>query len=82
MSLVRQGTGAPAWRKARRSVHNGDCVEVAHAGSEILVRDSKDPDAAMLGYLACTWRSFLIDTKNGKFDLLKLLIHIGGRLSD
>jgi hypothetical protein len=72
MSLVRPGIGVPAWRKARRSVHNGDCVEVAPAGSEILVRDSKHPNAAMLGCSARTWQLFLIDAKNGEFDPLKL----------
>jgi len=56
------------WRKARRSMGNGDCVEVAPAGSGVLVRDSKNPGAAVLGYPATAWRSFLLSAKQGNFD--------------
>jgi len=60
------------WRKARRSIGAGDCVEVAPANREILVRDSKDPDGVALGYPAGAWRSFLGHAKQGYFDAAKL----------
>jgi hypothetical protein len=56
------------WRKARRSMGNGDCVEVAAASRGVLVRDSKNPSAAVLGYPATAWRSFLVSAKLGNFD--------------
>jgi len=61
------------WRKARRSMGAGDCVEVAPTGSKVLVRDSKNLGSVMLGYSAGAWRSFLNDAKQGHFDVLKLL---------
>jgi hypothetical protein len=57
------------WRKARRSQGNGDCVEVAAANQEILVRDSKNPDGIVLGYPVGTWRSFLSSARRGAYDL-------------
>jgi hypothetical protein len=73
MSLAKSGTSALRWRKARHSIHNGDCVEVSPARSEVFVRDSKDPGGVMLGYPASTWRTFVFNAKNGEFDALKLL---------
>jgi hypothetical protein len=51
------------WRKARRSVGNGECVEVAEVGDSIGVRDSKDPDGPMLVYRAENWQQFLDGAK-------------------
>lgn len=73
MSLTEPGIQAPAWRKARRSVACGECVEVAPADGGILVRDSKSPGSGMLGYPVSTWRSFLSSAKQGQFDVLRLL---------
>jgi hypothetical protein len=53
------------WRKARRSVNNGACVEIAPADGKILVRDSKNPSGPPLGYAADVWRSFLVEAKKG-----------------
>ena len=52
-----------AWRKARRSVANGECIEVADGESQILVRDSKDLDGPVLGFRGESWRSFVARTK-------------------
>jgi len=73
MPLTEPGIRASAWRKARRSMTNGDCVEVAPTGSRILVRDSKNPNGATLGYPMATWRSFTSGAKQGDFDALRLL---------
>ena len=57
------------WRKARRSQHNGGCVEVANLGEVIAVRDSKRPEdgAHVVGRNA--FSAFLADAKAGRFDL-------------
>lgn len=36
------------WRKANRSGAGNDCVELAHYGSELVIRDSKNPNAGTL----------------------------------
>jgi len=72
MSLAESGIRAPVWRKARRSISNGDCVEVASAQPKILVRDSKNPDGVTLGYSAGSWSAFLSSAKRGGFDALSL----------
>lgn len=57
------------WRKARRSMSNGACVEVAASTSRILVRDSKDPEGGFLPYPAMSWNFFVHAARNGRFDL-------------
>lgn len=56
------------WRKAQQSVQNGQCVELARAGSMIAIRDSKNPAGPMLMYTAAEWRAFLDGAKHGEFD--------------
>lgn len=64
---------AVAWRKSRRSVHNGACVEVAQAASAdaVLVRDSVDPAGPRVRYSPRAWQSFLADAKSGNPDALR-----------
>jgi hypothetical protein len=65
------------WRKSTRSDgQGGDCVEVAGAGRTcaehshvIAVRDSKDPDGAMLAFGASAWRGLSTRIKSGLLDL-------------
>jgi Domain of unknown function (DUF397) len=57
------------WRKARRSMGNGDCVEVAPVRKRILLRDSKDPDGPILEYSRSSWLRFTMKVKNGAYDL-------------
>jgi len=69
MAITEAEPGLLDWRKARRSIGNGDCVEVAPASSGVFVRDSKNPGAAILGYPATAWRSFLLSAQQGRFDV-------------
>jgi hypothetical protein len=56
------------WRKSSAcATHN--CVQVAATDdSMIAVRNSSDPDGAMVLYSPAEWRAFLIGAKNGEFD--------------
>ncbi|MEV0677078.1 DUF397 domain-containing protein [Actinosynnema sp. NPDC050436] len=49
------------WRKSDRSGQgtNGNCVEVAFAGSAVGVRDSKSPATGVLAFPAVQWAFFL-----------------------
>jgi Domain of unknown function (DUF397) len=69
MSIHPGGRGAADWRKSRRSVANGACVEVAAAPEGIIVRDSVNQAGATLRYSSRTWRTFLAQAKTGKFDV-------------
>jgi hypothetical protein len=59
-----------AWRKARKSVGNGACVEVAAFNGTIGVRDSKAQDSPVLLYSPRSWHKFVRKAKNGQLDLL------------
>jgi hypothetical protein len=65
-----QDSAAPEhiqWRKALRSIGNGNCVEVGHAEDGVLVRDSQDAGGPNLGYTAEAWRSFALRARAGSF---------------
>jgi hypothetical protein len=47
------------WRKAKYSIGNGECVEVAHAKNRILVRDSRDERGLVIRYPRVSWEEFL-----------------------
>jgi hypothetical protein len=59
-----------AWQKATRSISNGACVEVAPANDMIAVRDSKNPNGAILFYTMDEWSAFVDGVKKGEFDQL------------
>jgi hypothetical protein len=56
----------PAWRKSSHSAST-NCVEVARAGSEILVRDTKNPHRMVLNYPVASWAEFVAAAKSGAF---------------
>ena len=56
------------WRKSSRSTGGNDCVEVAQAGTNCLVRDSKNPDGAHLAVRPQAWAAFIGDIKHGAYD--------------
>jgi uncharacterized protein DUF397 len=57
-----------AWRTSTRS-QDTNCVEVAYRGGEVLVRDTKNREAALVSVTPEGWRSFVAGIKAGEFDL-------------
>jgi Domain of unknown function (DUF397) len=43
------------WRKSSFSFSNGNCVEV---GGSIAIRDSQDPEGAVLEFTPAAWKRF------------------------
>jgi len=56
------------WHKSSSSQKNGQCVEVAHVGDAIAVRDSKDPGGPVLSFTPGEWDAFLAGARDGEFD--------------
>jgi Domain of unknown function (DUF397) len=58
------------WRKARRSSHNGGCVEIAaNLPGITAVRDSKRPEDGAHVIDRAAFAAFLADVKNGRYDI-------------
>lgn len=58
------------WRKARRSAHNGGCVEIAaNLHGVTAVRDSKRPAGGAHVVGRSDFARFLADVKGGRYDL-------------
>jgi len=59
------GSGVIEWLRSS-SCNGGACVEVAHIGELIAVRDSVKPDC-IVAFSAIGWRDFIADVKNSEF---------------
>ena len=58
------------WRKARRSSHNGGCVEIAaNLPGVVAVRDSKRPEGGAHVVGRAEFAVFLADAWAGRYDL-------------
>jgi hypothetical protein len=68
MFLMKADAEPFGWRKARRSMANGNCVEVRPVNGGIAVRDSKNPGGYVLAYSAPSWRAFTLAARQGRFD--------------
>jgi Domain of unknown function (DUF397) len=67
MTTAQDTTLTRPWRKSSRSTGGNDCVEVAQAGTNCLVRDSKNPDGAHLAVRSQAWTAFTGDIKHGRY---------------
>jgi hypothetical protein len=59
MSLSDTAMDGLVWRKASRSVGNGECVEVAVAHGYVAIRDSKNLEGGMIRCTLTAFRLFL-----------------------
>ncbi len=59
-----------SWRRSRRSLGNGECIEVGLIQGRVAVRDSKAPGGEIVTCSANAWRSFATWLKRAtEFDL-------------
>jgi hypothetical protein len=57
------------WIKSSLSFSNSNCIEVARLpDGKVGVRDSKNPDAAILRFTPAEWQAFLGGARRGEFD--------------
>jgi Domain of unknown function (DUF397) len=68
MFLMKADAESLGWRKARRSLANGNCVEVRPVNGGIAVRDSKNPGGYVLAYSVPSWRAFTTAARQGRYD--------------
>jgi hypothetical protein len=58
------------WRRSSQSYGTGNCLEVAAPhGARIDVRDSKDPDGAVLRFASVEWNAFVAGVRSGALGL-------------
>ena len=72
---VRKELGTPdsasRWIKSSLSFANNNCVEVACLpDGQIGVRDSKNPEGAILRFTSAGWQAFLAGARRGEFGSL------------
>ena len=57
------------WAKSSYSTPNGgNCVQARDTGRAVQVRDSKNPDGAVLTFAAVQWAAFTTAIKNSRND--------------
>jgi hypothetical protein len=55
------------WRRARQC-SGGNCVEIAHDGDHVLLRDSKNPQSSTMVFTGDEWAAFTAGVREGDFD--------------
>jgi hypothetical protein len=68
--MTRSST-AVHWRKSSYSDNTQNCVELADAGSVVLVRDSKHPEAGHLALVRAEAAALVAAAKAGELDDLR-----------
>jgi hypothetical protein len=53
------------WRKSRRSMGNGNCVEAGNGPASVLVRDTTDRSGPVLAFGPGAWKAFTGTLKAG-----------------
>jgi Domain of unknown function (DUF397) len=59
MPIIDSEDDGISWRKASRSVGNGECVEVSSHLGRVSIRDSKNPQGPVLNCSIDAFESFL-----------------------
>lgn len=72
MSVSYDGPDPLNWRKAHRSMNNGNCAEIGSFPGVVLVRDSQDREGSVLRYPDDSWLQFIREARMGRFDGLRL----------
>jgi hypothetical protein len=63
-SCVEVATG---WRKSSHSNGQAECVEVGQAPARVIaIRDTTDPDGAILAVPPATWQAFTTAVRHGR----------------
>jgi Domain of unknown function (DUF397) len=65
--MVDANEAGESWVKSSLST-SGGCLEVRRRSTEVLVRDSKDPDGVVLSFEPAAFAQFLQAVKSGEFD--------------
>jgi Domain of unknown function (DUF397) len=64
------GSSGREWRRSSRSYGGGNCVEAAARHGALLdVRDSKNPQGAVLRFTPAQWNAFVAGVRNGSLGL-------------
>jgi hypothetical protein len=58
------------WRKSSYSINAGNCVELAAADDDVLLRDSKHPEAGHLTFTRAELAAFIAAASAGELDYL------------
>lgn len=56
------------WRRSRRSYGSGACIEAA-SGARVSVRDSRNPQGAVLRFTPAQWNAFVAGVRGGSLGL-------------